>query len=501
MKRNWQLEELIEHWTILPKELRLLKGKTEKNRLGLALLLKFYQYERQFPNSRNEVPNQVIAYVASQLKIDPARLSKYDFLGRTIKTHRKIIREFLGVREATLLDQENLRKWLESQVLVYELKLEPLLLAARNYLDKSLIEAPTTERLKKLVRSAIYQQEEKIFQQIAGKLSQNQKEKLDKLLERVEFNEEEKKQNQEDSNLNFQSLEDIVNHQHYSHLALLKNAPGSVNLDSWQKEAAKLQQLRQLQLPSDLFQGISPKILEIYKQRVMVEPPRELRRHPKNRRYTFLAAFSYLRLAEITDNLVELLIQIVHRIGARAEKKVDKELLEDFKKVSGKTKLLFEIAQAALENPEGTIKEVIYPVASQTTLENLVREFKSTGTAYREKVYTVMRLSYGHHYRRMIPILLELLEFRSNNQVHCPIIEALELLKKYAGSGERYYAQSQTVPIEGIVKNNWSELIVETLPDSTVKIQRINYELAVLQALRNGLRCKEIWVVGQGKRI
>ena len=55
---------------------------------------------------------------------------------------------------------------------------------------------------------------------------------------------------------------------------------------------------------------------------------------------------------EVTDNLVELLIQIVHRIGARAERRVEKELLNDFKKVSGKTGLLFRIAEAALEHPE-----------------------------------------------------------------------------------------------------------------------------------------------------
>lgn len=39
---------------------------------------------------------------------------------------------------------------------------------------------------------------------------------------------------------------------------------------------------------------------------------------------------------EITDNLVELLLQVVHRIGARAEKQVDQEILEEFKKVTGK---------------------------------------------------------------------------------------------------------------------------------------------------------------------
>ena len=42
MKRNWQPEELIEHWTLLPTELDLLAKKTATNRLGIALLLKYF---------------------------------------------------------------------------------------------------------------------------------------------------------------------------------------------------------------------------------------------------------------------------------------------------------------------------------------------------------------------------------------------------------------------------------------------------------------------------
>ncbi len=113
-----------------------------------------------------------------------------------------------------------------------------------------------------------------------------------------------------------------------------------------------------------------------------------------------------------------LLIQIIHRIGRRAERRIDKELVNDFKEVSGKTNLLFRIAEVAVESPSGVIEKVIYPVVSQKTLHNLVAEYKATGTAYRQRVHTVMRASFASHYRRMIPQLLEVLEFRSNNEIH-----------------------------------------------------------------------------------
>lgn len=490
MQRHWQPEELIEHWTLLPAELELLTKKTVTNRLGIALLLKYFQYEGRFPTSLTEIPRDAIRYVAKLLKISPDRFDNYDWQGRTIKAHRALIRDFLGVTEATVKDAIALSAWLETQVLAYELKLESLNIAAYNRLRSLKIEPPTPERLERIVRSAIRRFEDNLCDSTAQQLSTSVRQKLDELLETT---------SEDNDSEELLDTDSTSPHNTPSPLAILKSDPGRLGMNSLISESAKLKQLSQLELPDHLFPGISAKVLQIYKQRVAVEPPRELRRHPDNRRYTLLAAFCWLRTQEITDKLVDLLIQIIHRIGARAERRVTKELLDDFKKVSGKTGILFQLAEAAMSKPEGIVKEVIYPVVGEQTLKSLVREFKSTGTAYREKVYTVMRSSYGNHYRRLLPFLLNLLEFRSNNEIHKPVIEALELLTKYIGSRERYYDPSEKVPTEGIIPSSLSELINETNSDGSVKINRINYELAVLQALRDGLRCKEIWVVGANR--
>ena len=52
------------------------------------------------------------------------------------------------------------------------------------------------------------------------------------------------------------------------------------------------------------------------------------------------------------------------------------------------------------------------------------------------------------------------------------------------------------VPIEGVIKPKFREFVVEHDANGTERVNRINYEIAVLQALRERLRCKEIWVVG-----
>jgi hypothetical protein len=141
---------------------------------------------------------------------------------------------------------------------------------------------------------------------------------------------------------------------------------------------------------------------------------------------------------KFTDSLIEILKTIIKRIDNKAEKRINQQLIEEFKKVSGKTSLLYRIAEVSIAEPSGIIEQVIFPVVSLKTLKDLLAEYKGTGLAYKRRVHNVMRASFTGHYRRMIPQLLELLEFRSNNDLHCPVIKALDLLKKYAHSKARY---------------------------------------------------------------
>ena len=95
-------------------------------------------------------------------------------------------------------------------------------------------------------------------------------------------------------------------------------------------------------------------------------------------RLTWLAAFVHLRGRTLMDDLVDLLIETIHRIGARAERRVDRELLEELKRVSGKQSLLFDLAGAALEQPDGIVRDVVFPVVGEQTLRDLVKEAKAT---------------------------------------------------------------------------------------------------------------------------
>ena len=58
---------------------------------------------------------------------------------------------------------------------------------------------------------------------------------------------------------------------------------------------------------------------------------------------------------------------------------MERELLDDLKRVSGKQNLLFELADATLNQPDGIVREVVFPVVGEQTLKDLVKEWKATG--------------------------------------------------------------------------------------------------------------------------
>jgi TnpA family transposase len=83
--------------------------------------------------------------------------------------------------------------------------------------------------------------------------------------------------------------------------------------------------------------------------------------------------------------------------------------------------------------------------------------------------------------------------------VYRPIIRALQLVKDYVHSPRQYYPEEEIVPIKDIVRTKWRDLVVEKDDDGIERVNRINYEVCLLQALREKVRSKEIWVVGANR--
>ncbi len=473
--------DVEDRWTLRAANRALLGNKTGATRLGFAVLLKLFQAEGRFPRRPEDVPAAAVEAIAGQVGVTAAAWQGYDWRGRAIEYHRAQIRAALGFREATLDDAEALGRWLDGQALALERRPDQLLAAARERFRSQHLEPPSPERLERLVRSVLHRHEEAFCAALLARLPPETIAGLDTLLHPPDpgeagGNDDEPRPEPP--------------------LLALRSGTGQASLQSVGEEAAKLARIRSVNLPAGLFDGVPSRMLLAYRRRVGAEELHELRRHPDPIRLTLLAAFCHVRGREIADALTELLITTVHRIGAKAEKRVEGELITDLKRVAGKPALLFKLAAASLSKPDGAVRDVVFPVVGEQTLRDLVAEGENTGPIYRRHLQTVIHNSYRSHYRRMLPLVLDALSFQSNNQAHRPVLDALGVIARHAARKMRCYPFEEAVPLDGVVPAAWRNAVLEDDARGRTRVNRIAYEICALQALREQLRCKEVWVEG-----
>ena len=470
-------------WRLTSADRALIAAKSRANRLRFAVMLLFFRDHGRFPRAAEEVDAAAIAALASDLGVPvPWEPVTFDSTDRTLERQRAEIRTLFDFREATVADAATLGTWLRDHAVAQSRDHDRLAAELQARCRALRIEPPTPERIERIVRGAVRAYEERLTATIHGKLSPEVRGRLDALLHPVSGRPDDDAD--EPSASGARAL-----------LNFVRGDPGRASLDSVMRELDRLQAIRAIGLPADLFADALPHEIELYRQRVAVQPPSDLRRLPEAVRITWLAAFVYLRGRALTDSLVELLVETVHAIGARAERRVEQQVINEIRKVSGKNNLLFEIANASLAQPDGTVREVVFPVAGEQTLRDLVREWQS-GPMYRKTLRTTIRNSYAGHYRRMVPKLLDALDFRSNNAIHRPVIEALVLVRRYAASRQHYFPTEEAVPIDGVVRSLWRDAVIDTDAKGRQRVNRITYEICALEALRERLRSKEIWVVG-----
>ena len=473
MQREWQPEELIASWTLIKRDWGLLANKSGATRLGFALLLRFFDLEARFPAHAGELPPAAVEYVAGQVKVVAEAVDEYAWSWRAIKYHRAQIRAAFGFREPTRADEQRLAEWLAEEVCAVELRegrqRDTLLSRCR----EEKLEPPG--RISRLIGSAKRAADERFCAQTVARLPEVVIERLEELVaDRAD------------------ELAGAVGGGQGLY-AELRCDPGPAGLESLLAEIAKLERVRSIGLPADLFSEAEEKRVALWRARAAAEHPSWLRAHPREVRLTLLACFCFSRTTEITDGLVDLLLAVVHKMDARADYRVEQELLADLKHVRGKRGILFALAGAALEHPDEMVRRAIWPVVGEHTLRDLVREAQANDQAFRARVRTVLRSSYGSHYRRMLPPVLETLEFRCNNTSYRPLMEALALLRRYAHRERiQFCDQAERVPIDGVVRPDWRSAVV----DERGRVERIPYELCVLISLREAIRRREIWVEG-----
>jgi TnpA family transposase len=466
-QESYTQDELIEHFWLTNDEIVFVQTfRSEVNQQAVAILLKCLKYFGFFPADFDEVPESVKLFIAHELNSLWDMTEQYDWLSSAKDRHYSLIREFSGWHSATNEDKENLIRWLEEKAAGEIGSEEELFEAAIKRLKYLCIELPSRKELERLTSTVWNTIFQGIYLQIENTLTTGQKEVLDKLL----------------------IVEDSES---FSTFDKLKASVGKAGVENFSKEANKLKQIREVVFSAELPTKVPPKLLRILSRRAKNEKAGEMKSHPAHIRYALLVCFLFTRKAEITDNLGQMFLTILQKLERGSEKEVDKEVVRDFKRVDGKPQILYRVACAVTENPSGSVSDVIFTTVKEEVFQNIIVEHETGGSYYRTRQRYFLKNKYVRHYQRILPVLLDNLTFRSGNRRQ-PIIEALEIIKKYVGTNYQYFPED--VPTD-IVTPTWKTTVFEKVGDE-LKVNRKGYELCVLHKLEKALKCKEVWIEG-----
>ena len=455
------MENIVNDWGLSFSDLIFLADQPDDIRLETALQLCHLRRTSRFIEDWSGLAGNVISYVASQTE-RPADCPKSLFDDRRSRRYRKRVAEHLGFSRPKQTDLTEFETWLLSDVVQRGTSLSEMTdLGCHWFLARKLVSPPeqTVERIVRSVRQRVL---DGYLSEVSAQLS---------------------------ASAAFELEASLAGPRGRTGFQRLKRDVGAATLDNVLDAADRLAFIQGLGLPDHALLDIDPTWIKALVRRVEGEAASEMRLHSKEKRTGLLAIYLMSRRSQLIDGLVELLIEVVHRIGTKSKRKVVKRIAADIEKVHGKEQLLVDMATAAVMAPKGIVSDVIFPVAGAAKLKAVIDEHNAKGTLD-IRIQTVMRGSYANHYRPMLPSLLSVLNFRSNNKVWRPILDALTLIVRLNEEGRRY-APAALAP-DGSIPRKWREIVI----DGRGRLNVISYELCVLTQLRERIRAKEIWVEG-----
>ncbi len=245
--------------TLDTEELKLVHtNNTDKNRLIFAVMLKFFQLKGRFPTKKDAIEPLLLYALAKQLQTSHVLFEFYHLETRSAKRFRSKIREFLGFKIATLSDAETLITWLIEQTKKAPYTLPQYREKTHEFFVMNKLEPFTPERTERYIRSAIHRFEKQFFADIAKQLLPKSVKLVNDLLCEDAKTNGLKKDNIPDDEITLRRLKADVAGIKLKHVAF---------------EIKKLNFIRNIPIPSLLFNNTPRKLVKKYYQRIMAGSP------------------------------------------------------------------------------------------------------------------------------------------------------------------------------------------------------------------------------------
>ena len=454
------------------EDVNVCKTKNAKsNQLAFGVMLGFFKRYTQFPMATEaNISSELILQVAKSLDIDPLFITTFDWSGRNAKKYRQEIRKYLGYRVTNAEDIVSIINYLVDNLIPRQLSDSVLLEQTRLYFSKNKIEIVSTQQLEGYILLANQKFEQQFFDKIFNNLNQEDFLLIDRILS--------KDDDEDHEIIELSELKkDIAG-------AKIKNIQGAIN---------RVNLLSRIKLSDSVVDTVDRKLLLKYYERVMAFAPSNILDFIPTTKYATMAVFFHVRLEFLLDSLTDTMIKLVKKVRSGAEKRVDRYILAEVKRVDGKFDILEKLAVLNAKNPKGIIEEKIYPVVPQDKLEAVIDDLQHRGSKwYQDQVQEKMHTTYAYGNRSSLLSILRTLQMLEDHIDYKPILDAISFINEYWNESDLAY-YINIPPLSGVIPQNWYNTTVR-IEKGHLRINKYNYELALLEQLKEFLGFKAIWV-------
>lgn len=438
------------------------RHRRDHNRLGFALQLCILRNPGCTLNSMLDIPDNLIAYVAKQIDVNPDVFSSYAKRDTTRREHLEEIRQVYGYRNLNNSDYRTisndlLKSALENGNTMY------LVRTALDLLRKGKIILPVIPTIERMVWLARIRAEKRIFATLTRNLSKGQKYELEKLIDSTTNNNKTK-------------------------LAWLREIPGHSSPDSFLKVIKRLQFIKNINITADTSLLHPNRLLQLARIGARYEP-HSFRRFKEDKRYALLVAHLITLSQDLTDHAIEIHDRQMMVLQAKGRKTQEEMQKQNGKSVNEKVVHYADIGSALIKAKEDGIDPYV-ALDQVMPWEKIVESIEEAKLLSRPMDYDYLDLikTRYNYLRKYTPILLGSLEFRSTKSAK-PLLVALDTIRELNESGKRKVPDGS--PLDFVPKR-WQKHVF----DDEGNINRQYYEMAALTELKNYIRSGDVWVEG-----
>lgn len=452
----------LQDFTFSPQEITLIKTRQSTKQLTFALMLKCYQHGYDYISNLTKIPKKILNKVAASLGVRP-NLVKIS--ARTYDDYLALIRKHLNISFSKKKHYQEVKEWIISVILPSKfLSHDEVKVLAVNYIKELGIEKFKDKTINRIIHEAFNTYERRLFQQLKTNIFPDQEALINGLLLTYKIG--------------------------LSYIGWINKDFNKPCLESMINIAEQLSLVNQFDFNLSALKFLPRKRIRYYSAAFTRLSPSDLRNMSDGSRCAHVLMYLYLRKQELTDLLIDMFQYLIKNVIHKSEQRIVKKLVKEITKVYGKDTILVDIAETCLEQPKGIIEEHIFPIASEDKLRKIIEEYKKKGAKYQTILHEKVKSSYASYYRRMIMPFLQSVTFRCNNKYHQPILDGLELIKKYFSSKTTYIPDDEHVPTS-FLPDKWKKRITD---EKNGRIKRVSYEVYLLKKLADRIKCREIWI-------